>query len=464
MTDDILGTRYSDAAWWEEAADMLACLRRPMHAVHNDADLITKVWDEVVSILREGPANGDAAEAVSRDRWQRAEQNCRKATDLIERLRRRGGVPPDLEPVQPMYQGALEHARGNFPGAITRYQEAERLNFLHRHNRAVAILARALAHLRQNLDDQVPEVMEALPILNYSEFGRAAEALWNTAQDAYRQRVVAPQPPVALPPPPNDALNAAPADEEVIHPNWPPVQQNNPYLLRVLIVIAVSIAVLGAVVVAWASGVSQARIGLIAYGLAFLAAVIAYFLALVFEKPTDIPGVCVALIDGPAGTAIAEGPIAFRGWPLLQKVRAIVPLNIHNYVSSKQKVNVRSDLTVEISLAIRYRVHYHDLDEITRRHNVGRAVQAALDLLSRPGISHRKPWQPAELRPAWQHKLLDDTRMTLFQALPALITGERLDQDRTLLAQRLRERLQEKVGDWGIQIIGVWIAELGKAK
>lgn len=464
MTNGILGIQYSDAAWWEEAADMLACLRRPMHTTHNDADLITKAWNEVGSILREGPANGDAAEAVSCDRWQRAERNCCKATDLIERLRRHGGVPVDIEPVQPMYQGALEHARGNFAGAITRYQEAEHLNHLHRHNWAVAILAQALAHLRQNLDDQVPEVMDALPILNYSEFGRAAEARWHTAQDAYRQRVVAPQPPVALPPPLNDAPNAAPVDEEVIHPNWHPVRQNNPYLLRVLIVIAVSIAVLGAVVVAWASGVSQARIGLIAYGVAFLAAVIVYFLALVFEKPTDVPGGCVALIDGPAGTAIAEGPIAFRGWPFLQRVRAIVPLNSHNYVSSKQRVNVRSDLTVEISLAIRYCVHFHGLDEITRRHNVGRAVQAALDLLSKPGASHRRPWQPAELRPAWQRKLLDDTRMTLFQAVPPLITGERLDQDRALLAQRFRERLQEKVGDWGIQIMGVWIAELSKAK
>ncbi len=221
MTNGIPGVLYSDAAWWKEAAAILACLRRPLHTTHNDADLITKALDEVVSILREGPANGDAAEAVSRDRWQRAEQNCRKAMDLIERLRRRGGGPPDLEPVQPMYQGALEHARGNFAGAITRYQEAEHLNSLHRHNRAAAILARALAHLHQNLDDQVPEVMEALTILNYSEFGRAAEALWNTAQAAYRQRMVAPPPPVAPPPQPNGDLDEPQIDAEVIHPNRP---------------------------------------------------------------------------------------------------------------------------------------------------------------------------------------------------------------------------------------------------
>ncbi len=201
-----------------------------------------------------------------------------------------------------------------------------------------------------------------------------------------------------------------------------------------------------------------------AYGLAFVAAVIAYFLALVFEKPLDVPAVCAALIDGPGGAAIAEGPTAYRGWPFLQKVRAVVPLNVHNYVSSKQKVNLRNNMTVEISLAIRYRVHYYGLDEITQRNNVSRAVQAALDVLNKPGASHPKPWQPAELRPAWQRKLLDDIRMTLFQALPALITGEHLDQDRTLLARQLRQRLQEKVDDWGMQITGVWIAELSKAK
>lgn len=456
--DRASGFCYSEAIWWEEAADILSYLSRPLT---DEGEPVMEALDAVLTTLRKGPVSGPNAEALSEEHWQQAEQKCRRAADLIERLRRRVGPAADLESLLPMYQGALEHACGNFAAAIPRYQEAERLFRTHRHNWSVAVLAQALAYLWQNLDDQVPEVGEALRVLRVSEFGREVDEHWRKAQEAYKQRMAAP-PQAAFISEPEGAITGDERqypEEEEYYKDVSSRRSPNPFRIRLLAGVAIAVAALGAAVVI---GISRTLVGLVAYLIAFTVAVLAYLLAVVFEKSLEIPDLCVALIKGPGGLTIRQGPISYRGWPLFQKVRAIVPISVQNYVPSKQKVVVNSELTVEISLAVRYQVDYRGAESDV--HNVSRAVDAVIDLLNKPGVSHSGPWQPADLRAAWQRKLLDDIRMTLYQALPALVTPDHLDQDRKAMVSRLKVCLQGKVDGWGMRIIGLSIAELVRAK
>jgi len=461
IADQVYDTRYGDATWWREAADILTCLYKPSF---DEVGPAMETLDDLMCTLREGPIAGPDAERSNLARWQRAKENYRRAADLADRLRRRGGSDHYLEGLLPMCEGALEHARGYFAAANQRYAEAASLwSNNHRHNWAVAILAQALACLRQGLKDQIPEVGDALRALRASEFGRTAIECWQAAQKAYEQRMAAPPSPTPQTPVSSDA-DMVDNETGYGHARWQDVQTPdaiNARLIRILAVVAIIVALLGA---GFVIGIGQAWIGLLAYILAFVAAVLGRILIVVFEKPVEIPDLCVALIEGPMGITVRVGPVSYRGWPFLQKVRAIVPLNAYNYVSSKQKVVLSSEASVEISLAVRYRVRYYGLHPVDQRHSISRSVNAVRDQLVKPGVHRREPWRPDDLRTAWQSKLRDDIRMTFYQSLPLLGNPKHIDQERKAVESRLKVRLQDKVDDWGIEILGVWIAELNEIK
>jgi tetratricopeptide (TPR) repeat protein len=462
MTNGSRQFNYDNKMWWEEAADILTCLYKPLV---DSADPIMKDLDGAAAILREGPTAGPDPKTPAPKRWQCAERNCRRAADLVECLRRRSRSIHGLDGLLPMYQGALEHARGNFASAIAYYKDAEQLLRDHRHNWAVAILAQALVFLQQDIEDQVPEVGDALQALRVSEFGRTATERWQAAQEAYKQRTTAHSPakeasaggPSSSP----TVTSSESAPENPPSHHMPPSMTISNSRIRILAAIAAAAAVIGFVVVI---GVGRTLLGLVAYLGTFLVAVLAYLLAIAFERPLEIPDMCAALIKGPAGPTIRPGPESYRGWPLIQKARAIVPLSAQNFVSSRQKVNIKSSLTVEISLAVRYRVCYYDVDSNAQRSNINRAVDGVLDLLPKLNASHNGPWQPGDLRAAWQRKLLDDIRMTLYQCLPNLITSNQLDQSRAMITQQLTRSLRDKTKEWGIEILEVYVAELNEAK
>ncbi len=226
------------------------------------------------------------------------------------------------------------------------------------------------------------------------------------------------------------------------------------FVIRVLAIVAIACAILGVGLVV-AIGKSTASVA--AYVVTVVGIPLGYLLAFLFKKPIYIPSSCVALIRHPLGHTICEGPAYFHPLPLVQKGIAIVPLGICNYVSSKQKIALKDNKSVEVSLAVRYRVSARRQNGVLQREDIVRAVDAALESSASLMIDRNKLWRTSDLRGAWQHKLVEDIRMTLYESRRLLADLD--EKNQIEIGDRLQSKLQSKTKEWGIEIEAVWVAE-----
>jgi hypothetical protein len=433
----------------------------------DDASLLVKLLDEVALSLVD-PAS-DQATAGS-NRWEDAWKKCRQASDMVERYERRVISRPVFRGLIHMYSGALHHAQGDIFGAINCYGDARNVFFaFDRHNWAVAVFALALVNLRTEQLDQVPEVMDAFAALRVSDSGRVVQTRWETASKSAEQRQSVASisvedgsayNEVTMPTQARDPGYQGDTNEEISRgPQW---LEHPPDALKILTGIAIIFALFGAIVVFMFGKMP----GLIAYAAAFVFAVVSYLLVAAFEQPQQIPAMCAALIEGPGQPMVCEGPTTYRMWPFLQHVRAIIPLHTLSYISPKQKVTVKSDIEIEISLAVQYRVANNN-DAENQRANVCRAVYsviAASDKRDSTEAMSRRSYGPSDLRLAWQKMLLNDIRMVLLQTVPALLSLDGIDRKRTMLEKDIVKLLRNRAIEWGLQVMDVRIAELTKTK
>ncbi len=72
-------------------------------------------------------------------------------------------------------------------------------------------------------------------------------------------------------------------------------------------------------------------------------------------------------------------------------------------------------------------------------------------------IDRNKLWRTSDLRGAWQHKLVEDIRMTLYESRRLLADLD--EKNQIEIGDRLQSKLQSKTKEWGIEIEAVWVAE-----
>jgi hypothetical protein len=149
----------------------------------------------------------------------------------------------------------------------------------------------------------------------------------------------------------------------------------------------------------------------------------------------------------------------------------VVPLYALEYIPPKQRIAVSSDLTVELSLVVRYAIG--GCDEAARKRDIRYAIyRLPIETRQRGAIARRPDasvpeLSMADLKRAWEKRLLADLQMTLSEVLP----GQSLDNltcnqggQRDTLCAQLREKLSRRTEECGLCIQEVSLIETGQAK
>ncbi len=436
----------------KEADDILECLTPPS-------------WigaESIKTLLESGNRTRQKSKQTDDqdNQWKLAEERLLRAVEQAEALDPGHWARDSILGLADMYLGVLYHTQGKLGLAIHFYEQARDAFRYDRSNYGCAFFALAVAYQRRGEQAKADGLIaEALAILNQLGKGKKATARWEKTQKATNEH---PQKPGAdegggtgggrvfadrksLPPPPR----LAPASGEISI--W-------------LIVMTLITLLVGAIITLVIPRDGAFKV----YAVTLLIMVPIGAAAIIrLQYRCHVPYDSAAVIERMGLPRVAFGPQTITLLPPADRLRAIVPLYRLEYLSSKQKVIVNRDLTVEVSLAMHYGIAGADVGE-----RVDSIVKTIYQLSLGSGASPNRTTQrdkgcpalsPSDLKRAWEKRLLSDLQLTLNEVLP----GRRFEElwcdrqnGRLSICGVLRERLATRTQEWGMQILEISMLEL----
>jgi hypothetical protein len=369
-----------------------------------------------------------------------------------------------------MYQGALDHTQGRLEAAISFYQQAtDAFGVSDRHNSGASLLALAVAYQRLGETAKANDfIAEGLPLLEPTSARRIAIERWEKAR-----RPAAP-PPSQPPPPPPPGNPSPPPSNAHRTPPYTPRDPDPPDMgfIRVLAAIAFIGFIAGGAFIWLNRGAAALPLYLAAFLITLVIAVAFLTWRMAQARTEDaIPSQRAAVIERMRIPIVVFGPGGLPLLPGIDRLKAVAPLYALEYIPPKQRIAVSSDLTVELSLVVRYAIG--GCDEAARKRDIRYAIyRLPIETRQRGAIARRPDasvpeLSMADLKRAWEKRLLADLQMTLSEVLP----GQSLDNltcnqggQRDTLCAQLREKLSRRTEECGLCIQEVSLIETGQAK
>jgi len=407
---------------------------------------------------------GDAARKEGR--WSIANERLGQALQLAETDESLCGSLGSVLGLVRMSLGALYQAKGDFLTAITYYQKGEAAFVFDRQNAEVAIYARGIANAWRGETSLALQAKRSLMSLNGSSDVQVA---LDRRCEEIRKMLAAPTELLGLPPPPHEppSKDPRPGDDAPKSPltwGFPKIPQPSETPGVTLVILIIMIVVIGAAIVLASGHTSAAPIYLMTL------AICCVILYLYFGRllQVEVPPGCAAVFlhFGQMQVRLRS----FHRWPVVTRVCAVVPLYPLRYTTPKQRVIIGVDQTVELRLAVTYRVNTpcgsQDHEDICKAIYCTQEISPST---SQEGKARKKsgPLMPGDVKQLWEKRLTSDIVMTLNEVLPGckyedLASDE--GQKRLAACQRILGSLRDRTVEWGVVPEDTQIVDLSRVK
>lgn len=406
------------------------------------------------------------AQARQKQDWAQAINLCWQVINQAKASDRINGNADSMEGWGRMYLGAVYYCRADFAQALDHFDRAHSKFSLDTINQRIAQFACGAAYAkrgdRTGFDQSItPGLLGALRTIG----ARGAEDLSKTLESAFDKSNIKTAAPTANEPDPSEIsqkrLRSLQRRRMVSDPD-----SERPTSVGAQILPWVGIILIAVVCALTLRALTRSWYAPILYLVTWV--LVSYLL--VRRMRHGIPPNHALVIEKSGVPEVAFGPKTYYCWPLVERARTLVPLGPLQYTSPKRTIALAADESVEVRVSVYYGVMPATQDS---GKNVLRSVYNPHDNTkpTREGqaleLSKSGTLDVSQIRARWEKRLLSDIVMTLYEVLPGW-TRQGLSGDeasaRILLIDWVRQRLEQRVNEWGMVIEELNIIELNKAK
>jgi hypothetical protein len=412
------------------------------------------------------------------------EQVCCPAWQMLEQAKAPGmssAVADALKGWGRMCLGAAYYSQGDFQQALDHFDRSYSVFALNSQNKMVALFARGMTYARRGESDGfnrciTGELLDDLERCGIRDCKELHQRVGRYVTQAHTQTTT-----------PGPGANPGADDEKGTPPDLTGAPHNKKRQPRVAVEetgragrsqshrvlwIAVAVAVTVLVLALVVPAIPSSPRGVLAAGFALAVSLGGTYL-IVKHLQVTIPARQAAVIEGPgAETSVEWGQTTLYRLPIVQTVKALVPLQPLPYNSPKKKIRLGPDEAVEVELLVHYGVRCVS-PRCDAPENAKAVRQAVYDAAGKADPSEsaltkkssKGPLGAEDLTPIWERRLLNDIVMSLNEVLPRRSYANLWQNNGNALVDlenQLQARLDERVSEWGMQIEEVSIIELAK--